>query len=241
MHILKILSIHADAAKETNTELWVTGLATGHGGYRCPTQDEFRWQLSTSVAHGAKGLFYWFFYAENNNFNYRMHPINELNERTDTFRWCSAENRIFQMKYGALFTQLDFDKVYHIHKAYGGVPLLSDIGDEYIAEVRSYDEDSEFTPAILSRFTRESDPDKYYYAVVNNSVDRNTYTYIKFAKDVEYYGEYWSGGWDRIQLVPDPEKWKETFIPKNPIKKSAGEETFFCCAPGQIWVFVIGK
>ncbi len=235
----KNLMIYSQAAAETGAELWYTTLATGHGGYRCPNEDEFRWQISTAVAHGVKGLLYWFFYAEPYNFNYRLHPINQLNERTDTFRWLSTENRIFQMIYGALFTELTLEKVYHIHKAYGGAPLLEDVGDEYIKEVRSYDEDNEFTPAILSRFTRDGDPDRYYYALVNNSTEKCVYTYVKYTKDVDYYSI--GAGWDKIQPVPDPERWENIPMSKNPAKKKADEETVFCCAPGQIWVFAIGK
>lgn len=235
----KNLMIHGEAAKETNTSLYYTTLATGHGGYRCPNQNEFRWEISTAVAHGARGIFYWFFYAEPYNFNYRLHPINQLNERTDTFRWLSSENRIFQMVYGSLFTELTLDKVYHIHKSYGGTPLLEEGSDEYIKEVRSYDENNKFTPAILSRFTRTNDLEKYYYALVNNSTEKCVYIYVKYAKPVEYFSI--GAGWDKIQPIPNPEKWKNISMAQNAICKNTDEETVFCCSPGQIWVFAIGK
>ena len=86
------------------------------------------------------------------------------------------------MIYGALFTELTLEKVYHIHKAYGGAPLLEDVGDEYIKEVRSYDEDNEFTPAILSRFTRNGDTDRYYYTLVNNSTEKCKEQYCRYCR-----------------------------------------------------------
>lgn len=232
------LQIYKQAAIESGAELWFTTLSTGHGGYRCPTQDEFRWEINTAVAHGVEGLLYWFMYAEPYNFNYRCHPINQFNERTDTFRWLSTENRIFQMTFGTLFTELTFDKVYHVHKAYGGTSLLEDVGDEYVAEVKTYDEDNEHTPAILSRFEREGEPDKYYYALVNNSTEKNVYAYVKFKTDVDYYQV--CSSWDKVQAVPNPEKWRKVPL-SGPVKKNTEESIKFCCSPGQMWVFAVGK
>ncbi len=219
------LNIFQEAAAETGAELWFTTLATAHGGYRCPSQDDLRWEISTAVAHGVQGLFYWFMYAEPYNINYRLHPINQFNERTDTFRWASEENRIFQMIYGSLFCELKLDKVYHIEKTYGGTPLLSEGNDEFIEEVRSYDEDENFVPAILSRFTREGD-DKIYYALVNNSTVSPTSTHIKFSDQVQYY---------RIQ-----DNWEDIHVGLAATYEK-GQERHFWCSPGQLWVFAVKK
>ena len=219
----KNLNLFKNCADEANVDLWFNGLATGHGGYRCPNQDEFRWQLSTAVAHGVQGFFYWFMYSEKYNINYRCHPINQFNERTDSFRWISTENRIFQMVYGALFNELKLEKVYHVHKSYAGTELLNEENDEFIKEVRSYDEHDNFVPAIISRFKRPDD-DRTYYALVNNSTEASTATYVKFKKKVEYYWieNYWEEiGVHRLsECEPDSEK-------------------HFWCAPGQLWVFAV--
>jgi hypothetical protein len=160
----KNLRIFHEAAVETGVELWYTTLAVGHMMYRCPTQDDIRWQINTAVALGVKSLFYWFLYSGFYNANYRVAPINELFERTETFNWISTENRLFQHVFGKLFCELELEKAYFHGETYGGYPQLLE-GDEYIRAVRPVQQ----TPMIVSRFKRVSDPSRVYYALVCNS------------------------------------------------------------------------
>lgn len=50
-------------ARENDIPLYVSLLSVRHWFYREPTFDDFRWQLSMSLAHGARG-FFWFFLQE---------------------------------------------------------------------------------------------------------------------------------------------------------------------------------
>ena len=55
------LRFYSDLAADADIPFWTTLLSIGHYRYRCPTQDDFRWQLSTSVASGCKGVLWFYF------------------------------------------------------------------------------------------------------------------------------------------------------------------------------------
>ena len=61
----------------------------GFWNYRCPNEDDFRWQLNTAIAHGAKGILWFFFYMRYPHDNARLSPIDEHWKRTETFQWLS--------------------------------------------------------------------------------------------------------------------------------------------------------
>jgi hypothetical protein len=113
------------AAKKAGIPLWTTLLSTGHFRYRCPTQDDMRWQVSTAVASGCRGIL-WFTVYDDGYRNYRNAPINELGRRTVQYEWLACELRRFRDNYGALFMSLDFKDAFHLYKAYGGYPLFQD-------------------------------------------------------------------------------------------------------------------
>lgn len=215
------LRIFWEVAAETGVELWFTALAVGHGMYRCPTQDDFRWQINTAVAHGVKGLFYWYLYADSYNFNYRLHPVDMLYERTDTFRWVSAENRIFQKVYGSVFCELTLEKVYHVGKVYGGFPRLFSNSGEFIKSVWLKREDNSL---IISRFRRESDPGRVYYALVNNDQRNPQWAKFKFSRNAKVF-EVRSGG-SYLNLIP-----KKTL--------NRDDELHYWFSPGQMWVISV--
>lgn len=211
------LRIFQEAAAETGAELWYTTLAVGHMMYRCPTQDDIRWEINTAVAHGVQALFYWFLYSGFYNANYRCAPINELFEKTETFSWISTENRIFQQVFGQVFTRLKLDRVYHVLKTYGGFPLFDETSDAYIK--RLYNKNQ--VPMVLSRFACEEMPEYTFYAIVNNTTDESTCTGIVFQKPVDVY-EIRSGE-NAICFAP----------------KGKQEEIAYWFSPGQMWVIAV--
>lgn len=216
------LNIFESVAKETGAQFWYTTLAVGHGMYKCPDQDCFRWEINTAVAHGVKSLFYWYFYADSYNFNYRLHPIDMLFERTDTFRYCSTENRIFQQVYGAVFCKLQLEKAYHAIESYGGFPLIEESEDELIKCVRT----NVGTPMIVSRFSNPDEPDYIYYALVNNSQTETVRADIYFNDNVEVF-EVRSNGTGPMHL-------------KRGSHKKDGKITYYY-SPGQMWVLALKK
>ena len=215
----KNLRIFKEAAEETGVALWYTTLAVGHMMYRCPTEDDFRWEINTAVAHGVQSLFYWFLYTGFYNANYRVAPINELYERTETFQWASTENRLFQDVFGRLFCELSLVKAYHTKEAYGGFPLLTESSDEYIKSVEA----TNGIPMIVSRFSREGDPDHVYYALVCNSQREPASVYFAFHEPVEVFEVRSTGG--KITLTP------------RAFEENGRYHYWF--APGQMWVVAV--
>jgi hypothetical protein len=53
-HYFANLHKYGSIARAANIPFWTTLLSTGHYRYRCPSQDDMRWQLSSAAASGAR-------------------------------------------------------------------------------------------------------------------------------------------------------------------------------------------
>ena len=168
----KSLRKFTEAARRNHAPLWVSNLSVGHFRYRCPKEDDLRWQLTTSVASGAKCVWWFFMYMRTCRINYRVAPIDELGERTETYQWLSRVQRSFQQQFGALFADLIHDETFHALRAYGGYPLLA--YDEHPL-IRNVTCDHRL-PALVSLFHL---PDgTKYVALVNNSQTESGYFHL---------------------------------------------------------------
>lgn len=219
------LKRYTQIAKEANIPLWVTNLSVGHFRYRCPTEDDFRWQLNTSVASGAKGVLWFFFYMRTLRINYRLAPIDEHWERTDRFTWLSRVQRSFLYTYGTLMCRLEHEKTYHYKTAYGTYPLFSPNDGELVTNMACEDD----LPGILSYFYDEHRTP--YIVLVNNSqtMNRNfTLTYHSRVKKI--YRIAWGGEEEDAALNNVCNNYTVT---ENGIQNSA------CLAPGQMEVYRI--
>lgn len=160
------------AAKRNCIPLWVTNLSVGHFRYRCPNEDDLRWQLNTSVASGAKCVWWFFFYMRVVRINYRLAPIDEHGHRTETYAWLSRVQNTFQKQFGALFAQLTHDETFHTGKAYGGYPLLEEGAHPILGRVSC----DHGLPGVISLFHM---PDgTKYLALVNNSQRESGYFHV---------------------------------------------------------------
>ncbi len=154
------LKMFTDAAKRHNLPLWITPLAVGHFRYRCPTEDLFRWQVNTAAAHGLKGICWFFLYMREPHGNYRVPPIDEHWERTETFNWLSRVNRTFLKSVAPVFRTLEIQNAYHVGDVWGGFPELADN-----SKLVHHTEGN--LPLIVSEFKDPQGRD--YVAVVNSS------------------------------------------------------------------------
>lgn len=168
-----------EAAKRNNVPLWVINLSSGHFRYRCPNEDDFRWQLNTSVASGAKCVWWFLFYLRMCRINYRLAPIDECGEKTETYTWLARVQNFFQKQFGALFTELEHDETYHCGKAYGGYPLLEYKRHPLIHQVTC----EHNLPSMISFFHQE-DGTKYM-AIVNTSQSESGYFRCLFSPEVK--------------------------------------------------------
>ena len=154
------LKMFTDAAQRHSLPLWITPLAVGHFRYRCPTEDLFRWQVNTAAAHGLKGFVWFFFYMREPHDNYRVPPIDEHWERTETFEWLSRVNRTFLKWHASVLLGLEFKNAYHVGEVWGGYPELKD-NSKFVRNTEGV------LPLIVSEF--KDDQGRDYVAVVNNS------------------------------------------------------------------------
>lgn len=180
------LRLYNDAAKKAGIPFWTTLLSVGHFVYRVPTEDDFRWQVYSSVVSGCKGLLFFYFYMRGISKNYRLAPIDEHNERTETYRALSRTLKTFEMCYGDIMLRLQHDNTYHFLKAYGGYELFEEKERPYIKNIKS----EHNLPAVISYFT-DTNGDKYI-ALLNNSQREPGLFTLKFDNSVK---EVWKTGW----------------------------------------------
>ncbi len=149
------------AGRRHGIPYWTTLLSVGHFRYRCPREDDLRWQVSTAAAHGARGLLWFFFYMRQPHDNYRVAPIDEHWERTETFEWLSRVNRTFLKWQAPVLNSLTLRRAHHVSQAWGGYALFA--GSPLVRAAHTH----QGVPLIVSEFTDLQGRD--YVAVVNNS------------------------------------------------------------------------
>jgi hypothetical protein len=160
------LRAYHEAAQRHGIDFWTTLLSVGHFRYRCPREDDLRWQLNTALAHGAKGLLWFFFYMRQPHDNYRVSPIDEHGERTETFAWLSRVCRTFLKWHAPVLLDCTLLRAVHVGRRWGGWPVFD--GQGRVAEAHS----SSGTPLIVSEFAHANG--SQYLAVVNNSQREST-------------------------------------------------------------------
>lgn len=184
-HNLKVFS---QAARNTGVPLWTTLLSVGHFRYRCPSEDDLRWQISTAAASGCKGLLWFFFYERTPYINYRLPPIDEFWEKTSTYYDLRRCVRRFQGQHADLLSQLTLDRIYHVGRAYGGYRLFEKQVDPLVQDLES----SDHAPMILSVF-RDGEG-KEYCCVVNMSQKVNTFFTLSLKGEATKAYRYDFGG-----------------------------------------------
>jgi len=226
------LNKYSAAAKRANIPFWVTNLSTAHYRYRCPTEDDFRWQLNTSIACGAKCIWWFIFYmliqsdaarSMKTMVNFRVPPIDEHWERTETFVWLSRVQRSFQHTFGKIMADLVHIRTYHCLKAYGGYELLSENIDPIIKKV----ECNNNLPSILSIF-HDSCGRKYIVIVNNSQTESGLFTY-HFASSVKHiYQIIWGGHEIDVEAIVAETEYRKT---------DEGSKISAWLAPGQMEVY----
>ncbi len=186
------LRLVREAADLTGVTPWTTLLSVGHFKYRCPSENDLRWQLSTAVVSGMEGIMWFFIYERECRVNYRLPPIDAFGERTETFNWLARTNKYFLHQYGDFFMRAKRIKTVHVGKAYGGYELFeAGKTDDVVLDVTTSDN----VPAILSFYELDG---KKWVAVVNNSPTEDTEIMLRITKNVKNLYRY---SFNR-QLIP---------------------------------------
>lgn len=163
------LLFYQAVAARAGVPLWSSGLSAAFSLYRPMTEDDFRWQLGTAVAHGASGFMYFVFHSYDSRENYRSAPV-MFDERTEQFTYMRRVHDRFAVEMAPVVSRLRLRDVRHYGRAYGGAPLFD--GSGLVSRVWAA------TPLIISEFRHENGND--YVMVVNNDPRRSTQAAIRF-------------------------------------------------------------
>lgn len=167
----RTLRYFSDASVKNNVLFFAVLLALAHMKYRVPNIDDFRWQISTSAAHGVKAVLWYMVYQSSMRSNYRCGPVNALGRKTQAYYDLSDCMNLFNNHLGLILPRLNFVKTMHVAKAYGGNELFT--GDEicFPAPPKYSWGDGAFglepSPMIYTYFT--DDAGRPYIMVTNNS------------------------------------------------------------------------
>ncbi|NLE13644.1 MAG: hypothetical protein GX628_08225 [Clostridiales bacterium] len=195
----------AEAAEAAGIEPWTTLLSVGHFRYRVPNEDDFRWQINTAAACGMRGILWFFIYMREPHSNYRLAPIDEFGERSETFERLSRVNRHFAHHFGDFFMEAKHLGTFCTVTAYGGYPLFEDgVTDPALRKITC----PHNLPAIVSFFEREG---RRHVAVVNNSTRESGQFRLHFAKDHPVLERFnWNHSYSPIRHYHHDAFWNET-------------------------------
>lgn len=160
-------------AKKLNVPLWTSLLCTGHMTFKQPNLIDFRWQLSTALAHGVKGVQWFMLYDGDDKCG--DSPIDVYNERQPSYWDLRKVQREFMKDLGDLIPKLELEEVNHTPYTYGGTGLYVDGMDPYIEHFSLDYRDL----AIISRF-RHKETGRIWYMLVNASREAGNRLHCKF-------------------------------------------------------------
>ena len=181
----KNLNIFKEAAERNNGQYFNSVLCVPHWAFREPTEDDIRWQISTSVAHGASGIMWFFIYERTLDGSYRRSPIDLFWNRTPLFDILSRQNRIYNEFYAKILKGYHFDKVWHYLKALGDTEEF--VGNSELEGIKHIVNP---VPTAVSRFINNEG--KVAYILVNLSQTEPTKIQPNFTGTLAKYNEaFW--------------------------------------------------
>ena len=187
------LRIYREASLRNGIPFWNTIICIGHWMYSCPNLDEIRWQFNTSVAAGANGVSWFHWYLPKPMLNYRLPPVDEFWEKTQTYNDIRRVQQGFHKTYGGLFNRLVSTRVsfYPFACGQGSIEWTP---NELVSGIMP-SIGAQNTPIVVGEFTDAEH--RRYVMFVNNSQtrDNSDHVLIKFPKNVKLYCyEYGSEG-----------------------------------------------
>ncbi len=179
------LRLYREAMIRNAIPFWNSPLCVGHYQYRHPTRDELRWQFHTSIAFGAKGICWFFWYHPYPESNYYNSPYDDFFNKTQTYYDLYDIQKRFQKRYGKIINKLVSTRVtFAGMKPLGGCKSFTPNG--LVAKV-------EGGPILVGEFV---DPQgKRYVMLVNLKMTGASRMMVTFTgKDAKYYSYSWEGG-----------------------------------------------
>ncbi|MBM3213239.1 hypothetical protein FJZ33_13550 [Candidatus Poribacteria bacterium] len=181
------LNLYRGASIRNGVPFWNTILSVGHFRYRCPNLDEIRWQFNTSIACGAHGISWFFYYMRQPHDNYRLSPVDEHWNRTQTYDYIRLVQKNFNRHYGDLFTKLISTRVTFYPEPYGQGEKFNPNGI-----VSRISPDMQNHPILIGEFADIQG--RRYVMIVNNSMTENVNVGVTFpGDDVQVFSWNWYG------------------------------------------------
>ena len=153
------LELFRRASLRHGVPFWAFALTIQHGPYRRPSESDLRWQQYSNLAYGAKGLWYFTYWAPVGWPGWDHRGIVDATDgsRTELYDWVRALNHAVR-DMGPVLLQLASVGVVHTHPT--SRQRAFEAGRSWIAEIRARD-------ALVGFF---SDPAGTRYAMVVNKV-----------------------------------------------------------------------
>jgi hypothetical protein len=107
-----------EVAKKHELPFWNTILSVGTFNFREPAAADFRFQVYSSLAYGARGIAYFTYFAPQVG-NYRGAPVDQFGSETPSWHNMQNVNQQIQ-KLAPTLLQLTSDEVYHFGPVSGG-------------------------------------------------------------------------------------------------------------------------
>jgi hypothetical protein len=181
------LRLFREAAWRNAVPFWTTILSVGHFRYRCPNYDELRWQFNTALASGANGILWFFYYMRQPHGNFRLSPVDQNWDRTQTYHDLRRVHKDFHRYYGDLFLRLAPTRVTFYPDPFGDGQVWTP--NELVSEIKP---DKEGHPVLLGEFVDIEG--RRYVMLVNNSMTESVNVTLTLpGADVEIFSWDWSG------------------------------------------------
>jgi hypothetical protein len=189
----KNLKFHREAALRNGIPFWTTNLSVGHFRYRIPNLDEIRWQFNTTIASGANGIVWFFYYMRQPHANYRMSPVDEFWNKTPLYYDLQRVQNSFHKRYKDLFNKLVSTRVCFYGKSYGDGEWFSP--DDLITAIGTIrgkkGNINDDKPLLIGEFVNMKG--QRYVMFVNNSMTESNRFIITFPGNATTYSFDWYG------------------------------------------------
>jgi len=158
-----VLDKYFELTEKYDIPFFVSLLAVGHWCYRVPTEEDIRWQIYTSLAHGARGIIWFHLYQYNAGNSYVGNPlIGKKRMRSPLFDIIARQQYIFNEYYREYFDSMKLEKVYHVGHIYNSAKRMCE--DDVIKSVKG-----DFSYPTIVSYYKVIDSDKRRVSIVNAS------------------------------------------------------------------------
>lgn len=179
------LRLYREAALRNGVPFWNTVLSVGHYKYRCPSQDDLRWQFNSSIAAGANGIVWFFYYMRQPHANYRMSAVDELWEKTQGYYDLRRIQTCFHRRYKDLFNRIASTRVSFVGTVYGDGQAFTP--NRLVKQV----ECGPKSQMLIGEFTDLQS--RAYVMFVNNCTTESEFFNVSFPKGTRTYSLDWNG------------------------------------------------